>query len=293
MSIVDLYYKRGLLERLRFAGRAEDYQLWFPEIHMPEPGVSYDAKPVDFIPDDDKYAFMTEEDFGYDSVEDFFNNLQNEGYLDGFYHVTTNIDRVMQEGLRSRSDLRRSKEPPGLGGGFADEASGKVSVTYSLDAAYAIYSQLKFVAGIINGTINQTRIFDYLSSLFDNQYDFGIFESIDDIIIAEVEHYYDLHGKKWPEDLFSLFDEMKLSPRDLYDLYLKLEFAFENSFGDSARPRNTAGLTARFETMKNIDPNKIGIVEVMVKKTSEYEHVFLEQELRFNPKDVLLKRRIA
>lgn len=213
-------------------------------------------------------------------------------YADELWHVTTNLPAVLEEGLKPRNEVNSV----GLGGGEGNEAANKISVTFSRDSAERIYEAMRLAAEVCRGKVLAA---DMISSIFrQNEELIGIMEGMESITLDDIWSEIGLHGNKILTDLstaHSIEDEFR-TPEQKYALMQKIEGAlaawhyrnsslFENSDVPPAQP---VGFTAPFESFKNIDPKKIGIVLVAARIGSNPSVIEHERELRFWPRDLFV-----
>lgn len=218
------------------------------------------------------------------------NPEQQAEYVDGFYHVTTNLDGVMRWGqLKSRQQLGGTV--PGLGGGFKDEASDKVSLTYNYGKAVQIFEALSYAAQIAHGNVLPSAI------LAAVQEQHGVYEVDNQSAAFGVFRDFGVPKKilrdEYMEGLEAALDKVVRMPKDKYDFMQRLDDAFgrdaeaTDSSGEFQAP-NRVGFTVPFETFAQIDPQNIAILRMQVRKGAVPEHVNQEMELRFDPDDVRL-----
>ncbi len=97
-----------------------------------------------------------------------------EGEADGLWHVTVARDAVVGTGrLLSRQELRwaaaeqGTREYEGLGGGGADVAVDRVSLTWSRTKALVLKQGLKFAIEVAKGQHSAADILDWSLSLHE------------------------------------------------------------------------------------------------------------------------------
>ena len=225
----------------------------------------------------------------------FLGNEAPEGYdIDyNLYHVTTNLSGVINsQRLKSRKELGGVV---GLGGGWSNEASHLVSVTYSYDKASSIYYDMKFVCKIVAGDVLASEVFNYFDLDYVEEDDVKeavlVSLSIDE---SEVDRYWD---GDMPNGEFNALLNLKASgSKSVYAFWKRLEeakaesvsnsYSFSSDFVDSG----VTGFTGSFEDMKKINPSQIAILQLVAKKGINPHHVPEELELRFRPQDLRIVR---
>lgn len=256
------------------------------------------------LPFDDgvEYVEKPAEHESYDYVRDYIPVGSMEGeFEEGFYHVTTNLPAVLQWGaLKSRSQLG---QVPGLGGGPRNVAPDKVSVTHSLQKAFEIRDGLLFAAEVAHG---QVRPSDIMRTLLEA----GISGDLEDYLgatwgsdrpsdigpVGEVLEQYAPTAMRDDEQegLEEELDARITTPKQAYEFMVALEDAVTAAMADydDFRP-SRVGFTVPFETFSRIDPSRIGIVQMRIRKGAPYEHVPEEMELRFDPDDVAISQVVT
>jgi hypothetical protein len=212
-------------------------------------------------------------------------DVEKDEFLDGFYHVTTNLPAVLHWGaLKSRKQLGTV---PGLGGGAADEARNKVSLTYNYYKAQRIYDGLMFASNVIHNKVKASEIFDWM--LREHGYDeipddsYMVLEKykIPDSILLDEEH----------AGLEAALDAGIRGGKRKYEFLADMEDAMRDAGRASDDPsllQNIVGFTADPATFAAINPANIAILKMQVRKGAPFEHVSTELELRFAPDDVRL-----
>ena len=211
--------------------------------------------------------------------------VEKEEFLDGFFHVTTNLPSVLHWGaLKSRRQLG---DVPGLGGGAADEASNKVSLTYNFGKAQRIYDGLIFASNVIHNRVKASEIFDWM--LREHGYD----EIPPDAYMA-LEKYKVPKAILLDEDhvgLETALDARIKGGKRKYEFLTDIEDAMRDAGRNSENPellQNIVGFTSDPATFAAINPANIAILKMQVRKGAPFEHVSNELELRFSPDDVRL-----
>jgi hypothetical protein len=283
--IIDLFFKR-------FAGEAERYQQMFPEFIGKQEGVQYSTRAIDFVRE---YVMSHEEDD-----------------LGGLYHTTTNIDRVMREGLRSRSGTGQS----GLGGGVLDEAPNMISVTYDDKKAYAIYEDLMRMVDLVVGNVRLGDIFISFMNIIDDKFDDWWFNVMDDeetkeraeeiaIAFGTTLNQYGISDLEFMQALknqnyiviVEKLNSINVVPSEAYRFYQEMEdiiVGFEGLYGnpDFLLPTLVTGFTSNFKKMQNLRAENIGIVQVAIRVGAEISVVPRELEIRVFPSDVVVIGRV-
>lgn len=206
------------------------------------------------------------------------------------YHVTTNLLGIKQTfGLKSRKQL--GGQTYGLGGGWKNEASDKISTTYNYDKANSIYQAMQYMCSIVNNEVSASSI---LNLIMDN---LGVYEDFDDIPQLKVvlanwvprRYLQDAYA----DQLDAQLDARIVTPEQKYDFYIAVEDAIgtiDDNGDDSYYPPNRVGFTSSFENMVNIKHNQIAIIQLAVRKDAQGEHVAQEEEIRFSPDDLRVVR---
>lgn len=211
---------------------------------------------------------------------------EEEEYIDGFYHVTTNLPAVLQWGaLKSRKQL--GGNVPGLGGGDANEAWDKISLTHSLDKANTIFHGLIYAAKICSNQLTTSDIFNSTLS----EYNFPE----DALMESDVKDFLEnwMTAEEMGEDgenIDQLLDQRIKTPKEKYDFLTRLEAILNTQMEnyDMSFTGPPVGLTVPFETFCQLNPKNIAILKMQVRKGAPYQHVPQELELRLNPDDVRL-----
>jgi GNAT superfamily N-acetyltransferase len=253
-------------------GKQIGQQLMLP-FHDPS---EYTTKPTDVVPDLMDYAPE---------------GAEADDWVSGFWHVTTNLPAVLSSGeLRSRSQLGGAV---GLGGGGADAAPDKVSVTHDRQKADSLASAMRFAADVANGLAKPSLI---LSEFMD------MHGAMDDISRYSTPNLYGTllsHGvpRKMLGDepaagLEAWLDANVQGGQARYEFMQAVDEALlqdaEQLNAHGAEPGAYSGFTMPYEAFSAINPKNIGIVQVMVRRDAAPEHVPGEAELRFDPNDVML-----
>jgi hypothetical protein len=83
---------------------------------------------------------------------------------------------------------------------------------------------------------------------------------------------------------------------DKYEFFQELERALlddnnpEDDNSDYFHPQDAIGFTAGYEFMVRIDPRQIGIIQCVLRKDAQTQHVPEELEIRARPEDVAIVR---
>jgi hypothetical protein len=210
----------------------------------------------------------------------------HDDWVTGFYHVTTNLPTVMQWGaLRSRRQLGPDAGL-GLGGGVIPEraAPDKISLTHNLNKAEAIYEGLKLVARIAGGQTSAGEVFwhvcgeiPYLEEGESDEVLSVLSWHVPDDVIKKGDH----------NDVVKTLDAADLGPEEQYGLLQQLDDAIAHDEPeDPEHVTERTGYTAPWETVKDVDSEKIAIISLQVRKGAPYEYVPEEMEMRLDPEDV-------
>jgi len=209
-----------------------------------------------------------------------------EEYMDGFYHVTTNLPAVLQWGaLKSRKQL--GGDIPGLGGGEKNEAWDKISLTHNLDKANTIFYGLLYAAKICSNQLTTSHIFGSTLSEYSFPDDFLMESDVKDFL----ENW--MTPEEMGEDgenIDQLLDQRIKTPKEKYDFLTRLEAVLNTQMEnyDMSFTGPPVGLTVPFETFCQLNPKNIAILKMQVRKGASYQHVPQELELRLDPDDVRL-----
>ena len=203
-----------------------------------------------------------------DFISPDYLNEDDEGTM---YHVTTAKDKVIGEGLKSRSDTKSV----GLGGGFNNQASDKVSVTFSNSQAQAIAERLRLAVDAAKGKVKSS---DVLSIMVE---DYRLDDEYPPQEIVDVLGVPSKISNDW--DKVSAWVDKEYDP---YDVLVKLDDSLPSIFTDAEDFGYRVGLTGTKEQMAQISEDQIEIMEIGAKKGAKPEHIADEAELRFNPQDI-------
>lgn len=229
----------------------------------------YTANPVEIQPD----------------LEDFTPEGEDlDEWVTGFYHVTSNLPAVLNAGeLKSRRQL--GDKAIGLGGGGANMAPDKVSVTHNYNKARELVDMMRFAADVVHGKVSPSQV---LSSMMDQYGDFEFFEG--------TKTYDALRWQGIPkkllrdgsdQDIDQYLDSNISLGKDAYEFMQDLDEALMMDHEEEGAD-HYSGFTLPYEQFVKINPDNIGIVQVVVRKDAQSEHVPGELELRFDPDDVML-----
>lgn len=207
-------------------------------------------------------------------------------FVDGFFHVTTNLPAVLQWGaLKSRKQL--GGNVPGLGGGVKNAAPDKVSLTHNEQKAWQIYHGLKFAALVAHGKIRPSTILaDICSNLGVDQDALGMGTKTMSVLrgLGVPEEVLE---SEFMEGLDEHLDAIPMQGNESYEFMIEVEDALSSDF-ETEGPTSRVGFTVDFETFAQVDPGKIAILRMQARKGAPYEHVPEELELRFSSDDVRL-----
>jgi len=239
-------------------------QKMFPFIH--EPG--YNRKSTGYL-DKDLIANEYEEDTDFN-----------------IYHVTTNLSGVISSGgLKSRKELGNI----GLGGGWQNEASNMISVTYDYNRALKIYNEIKWVCDIIKGN---AKAYDIWHSVTESLYDPWEYKSVKNVLYNFLPKNIAKEIEEGQEDENTL-DKYITTPKQKYDFFTSLEqeVALVEGQSEDTYDSSVIGFTGSFEDMLKINPSQVAILQLVVRKDAETEeHIPMEKELRFRPQDLQVVR---
>lgn len=219
-----------------------------------------------------KEVFSKKEKFsnkGSDFVSKEFIPPDTEG---GLYHVTTALDKVNREGLKSRKETKTI----GLGGGLDNQASNKVSATFDENHANMIAERMKLAVQAAKDKISPQQALDRM---------------IQDAQISDDTPYEIANALRAPEEThedWEIFDKWfseNYKKGDAYSVVQELDDALPQIFTD-VDFTTRVGFTASKEEMAKIDPNQIGIVKLEGRAGAKPQHIPDERELRFAPEDI-------
>jgi ribosomal protein S18 acetylase RimI-like enzyme len=201
------------------------------------------------------------------------NYLDPEAETDAMYHVTTAKDKVLAEGLKPRKETKTA----GLGGGWNNQASDKISVTFDEGHASNIADRLRLASDAAQDKITPRQALDRMTS--GNDFPADTPEEIG-VALGAPEEARD----EW-ENFDKWFDET-YKPGDAYEVVQNLDDALANLHDDNEHPSGRVGLTASKQQMAAITPDQIAILPVEGKQGAKPEHIPDEMELRFDPSDI-------
>jgi len=206
---------------------------------------------------------------------------QGEAEDQGLYHVTTALDRVISQGLKSRRQLRAEGSPTtiGLGGGFGDVASDKVSATYDAGHAALIEDRMKLAVRAARGELSPS---DAIGELINQA---GLDDDTPEMIANALP--VELPKKAYEDwDAFNKAVDDRYGVSSAYDAVQDLDDALPGLFSDDVESPVRVGFTATRLQMAKIDPNQIGTVRVEGRRGATVDHQPQEAELRFHPNDI-------
>jgi hypothetical protein len=192
------------------------------------------------------------------------------------FHVTTAKDKILAEGLKSRKETGNA----GLGGGYNNQASNKVSVTFDEGHAQGIADRMKLAIEAAQDKITPEQALDRMIS--DAQLSDESPEEIGAALHAPQEVLED-----W--DAFNEWLNEEYPKGDAYRLVQDLDDALPNIYTEVEHPVRI-GLTASKAQMAKLNPEQIDVLKVEARKTAKPEHIADEAELRFSPEDLRIAR---
>lgn len=212
-----------------------------------------------------------------------------EEWIDGFYHVTTNLPAVLHWGaLRSRKQLGNV---PGLGPGVEGHGTRQISITHNSQKAYSIYNGLIFATQVAHGMVLPSAIFDEITTKM------GI-DNIEGVVKNFLSGYVNKKFLK-EENLDKLGDALNNNKflknhENLYDFMVGLEDACTNFQSDweLGGPSERTGFTIPYDIFSKINPKNIAIIQLQVRKNAPFDSEPLEQELRYAPDDIKILKVI-
>jgi len=220
----------------------------------------------------------------------------------GFYHVTTNLPAVLAEGrLRSRRELRAAgRQGAGLGGGWGDDASDRVSVGLTLDGALRVLRATRMMAQAVHGQIEAKDAFARMQSFSESALDL-LDRAVEWMVDVEDEYEETFHAARSYEDALNLFiaDALRATPGpDLYDALRHYETHVASTLQewadigwlelDEQMCSTTVGFTEPASKFARVRPEAVGLVQLAARKGAESEQIPSECELRFRPEDLAL-----
>jgi hypothetical protein len=194
------------------------------------------------------------------------------------WHATTAMDKVRLGGLKSRLETKSA----GLGGGWKNAAPGKVSVTYDEGHANMIADRMRLAVAAARDEITPQQVLDSMIQ------DAGLSDDTPFEIAQALGAPEEIRESEDWEPFEKWFDE-NYKKGDAYELLQELDDKLPGIF-EGAEYLVRVGFTASKEAMAKIDPEQIGIVRVEARRGVKPEHVPEESELRFDPKDLRVKR---
>jgi hypothetical protein len=243
-------------------------------------------------------------------LEDF--TADNDGI--GFFHVTTNRDRVFKDGrLRSRQDV----EVIGLGGGHVDKGH-HVSFVTDWNRAVWLYESMKQLREQLEPGGSAAAVLKLVLEWTGFPDDYAWRDLADAIESGDWELEHQLKGmtssivggdpeddnapmlgsaREWREAIDAHAERLNAeasTPERRYDLARWFERAMldllpKPGWGDPEICIPTVGFTAPFARFMQIDPAQMSIVQAAVREGAEAADIVPEEcELRFAPKDIQL-----
>jgi hypothetical protein len=208
------------------------------------------------------------------------------------YHVTTDLPGVIaSERLKSRSELGGNV---GLGGGPGNDAPHLISTTYDYSRALKIYEDMKMVTSLVRGQVPAHTIFNSFS--FDWEDDSELSGILRNWLPSQTVKKY-LAGDITDDQLGQELDKVITDGPKAYLFMQQLEQGVagrevqESEYSSEGMyASEITGFTGSFEDMLKIDPARIAILQLVVKKNAKTQHIPMEAELRFNPLDVRVVR---
>jgi hypothetical protein len=176
-----------------------------------------------------------------------------------------------------------------VGGGWKNEASGKVSLTHNWGKAVQIYEGLRYAAEVAHGQVPPSRILaDMMDSMGIPDDAYGMHGAIRDFLGAHVPK--SVMRDEYLEGLDEALDASPglASPEARYGFMIGAEdagLAWEQE-GEQEYPSARVGFTAPFEAFSRVDPANVAILRMKVRKGAPREEVPQEMELRYAPDDV-------
>lgn len=224
----------------------------------------------------------------------------------GFFHVTTNRDRVFEQGLRARSETGIV----GLGGGWTDRKGNRVSFTINHHRALWLYEAMRGLRLAMRDDDAATvlRLVLDWTGFPGDQWSFNFDEveeasaSWDDLgdLCAELnlthpKEIQDLAFRgAWDHMLneqAESLDEKWSGPEGRYRLAQFFENRLESTFyipewWDDGTCVPLVGFTASAAVYGSIEPDQFSIVQAAIREGADEDAVHRECELRFASKDI-------
>lgn len=201
--------------------------------------------------------------------------------VDGIYHVTVALERVLSEGLKSRRQL--GYEVQGLGGGAMNAAPDKVSVTWSSGKAAEIECALRLAVAAAQDGIMPSEI---MTRVWER---YGAIDWIGPSVKSALRKFGvtdDVLDDDMLTDLDEHLDSLVRGGGEKYRLLQELDDAFEMEMRRDMDPPQRVGLTAPFEMVRDIEENQIGTVLCVLDSSGSIDCVAEECELRVEPRYV-------
>lgn len=224
----------------------------------------------------------------------------------GFFHVTTNRDRVFDQGLRARSETGIV----GLGGGWTDRKGNRVSFTINHNRALWLYEAMRGLrlamrdddaATVLRLALDWTGFpgdqwsfnFDEAEEASASWDDLG--DLCTELNLTPPKEIQDLAFRgAWDHMLneqAEALDEKWSGPEGRYRLAQFFESRLESTFyipewWDDGTCVPLVGFTASADVYGTIEPDQFSIVQAAVREGADEDAVHRECELRFGSKDI-------
>ena len=245
------------------------------------PGAEYSGNAKDFIPPDEV----------------------PEGIDDDvtLYHVTSDHPGVTEGGLLSREQLQSiGGGGQGLGGRVPHlERPGMVATTYSSDRAAEIHDSMVTMARWLRGMIGSKAVIGPLMDAANEHLELNFMRFINGVRGLARDHGVNLKGIRLSEsmtpekDLGERMDAADLSPEDKYEMVQSMESLLydliaDDYYGVDDRPPDpTPGFAAPFESIRDLDPDRIRTLRLRARRGADIDHIPQEEQLNFRSWDLL------
>jgi|GEM_PF-6261364 len=228
----------------------------------------------------------------------------------GFFHVTTNRDRVFKQGLKSRSETGIV----GLGGGPSDPSGKWVSFVISRSRAMWLFSSMRgLLVAAQDGDASDVLLLTlewtgFPGDIWENNWEDAeadgwdrASEDLGDLCATlGVEPPDDIqslsHGGPWKQMVNEQRDDLNRrwnTPERRYELAQFVETRLRSTFAvddwwDGGVCMPLVGFTASAKKYLNLSPSQFSIVQAAIKQGARSEDIPQECEMRFSSNDIRL-----
>lgn len=199
----------------------------------------------------------------------------------GLWHATTNVDGVHESGLMSRLErIQRGDMATGLGSRAIDK---RVSLTHDYHQAEVIAARVRLASAAAHDTATARDILDHFLPMYDDIYgEARALELVENIVMStaiDVDRGVSVTREVFPDGSIRHFtpDELEqiidgnFTGKGKYEVVQLLDrrldpFDGANGFSDS----NPVHFAGEWEDMLKVDPTKVGVVQIGVKKGARW-----------------------